>query len=385
MRMSSVASVGSGHQQAEAFLANAFQAKPALTTITEFKETKTLGGGKSGASVSRGTFRNQPAIQKLYQIRDHEDIFQTKQNMNMKAEAYRTEKQKKDKGDAVLTYIRSVRDIYLSICLQNKRSNGELLIPKLYQYGVRDNNGVQLYMIMEDISTSGFKELTKFDFKAYRNSPQNTPARKRNIDKNIKLLLRLTQALIVKHKSIQYKNESVGCHRDLHPGNVFFKETQNDYAIKFIDFDLSITSSDILNQDKRCDRKTMSGSAVKKALGNYNVTFGTYLKRNFLLNTKPLHKMFRTPLVKNDADLYMLAGYVSEFLANTETITRIQTAINTLNRFSKRSRTSSGAGSRASKASSLYEPNEAEKIKFLNVLEQNLKKEIQSTNTELKF
>ena len=297
-------------------------------------------------------------------------------------------KQTKDKGDAVLTYIRSLRDIYLSICLQQKRSNGELLIPKLYQYGVRYNGGFQVYMIMEDISQAGFQELNKFDFKAYRNK---TP-RQAYIDRNIKVLLRLTQALIVKHESIRYDDESVGCHRDLHPGNVFLKETQGDYKIKFIDFDLSITDSDVLNENKRCDRKTMSSSTVKKALGNYNVTFGTYLKRTFLPNTKPLHKMFRTPLVKNDADLYMLAGYVSQFLADTPTILRIQNAINTLNRFSKRSRTSSGGSERGSRASSRgslfgnsYEPNEAEKIKFLNVLEQNLKKEARSSNGNLKF
>lgn len=338
--------MGDAQKKAEEFLRNAFRSQPSVKTVQGFEEEKILGGGKSGAKVSKGLFGKKPAILKIYQIRDEENIFQSSRSIEEKVEEYRKIKHKKDKGDAVLSYIRSIRDIYLSILLQEASSNGEALIPKLYDYGIMRNQGrLQLFMIMENITANDFKELEKYDYKKFR---------RENIQKNIKILFRLTEALMVKHKSIRYEDKNIGCHRDLHPGNVFFKEIGTEIQIKFIDFDLSITNSDILNENKKCDRKTMSGSFFKKKLGNFNITHGKYLKR-----AQPLNEVFKNDLVENDADLYMLAGYISGFLYKTNAMETIKSGISRLNRISIKSK---------------QQNTGIQKNRFLEILAQNLKK-----------
>ena len=114
-------------------------------------------------------------------------------------------------------------------------------------------------------------------------------------------------------------NKYIGCHRDMHPGNIFvIQEDKNksDVSIMFIDFDLSITNTPKLTIGNKCTRKTLS-SVSDKVLQQYIKTTENYIKRKFkgLVSSKFLiqHELF-----KEDADLYQYISYYTFYYDNVK-------------------------------------------------------------------
>ena len=314
-------------REANDFLQECFAPVPRTSSYTFCTNDITdaqLGGGKSGAKVFRGFYKGKAAILKLYAPRDKNDIFQmSNKTPAEKADLYRGS----TKGDSSLTFIRSIRDIYLSILLQDLSLRGESLTATLYSYGIqskkkkskkkkskktgRDEIVFVPYIILSDINKGeGYEELLKYDYSD------------KSKYSNLKLLLRMIEALQIFNMSIVYKNKSIGCHRDFHPGNCFLKEAGGDFFIKFIDFDLSITDRDELTRDKKCDRRTLSKTFIQKQLGQWNRTLGEYTRKIL-----PQTSIFAGTVAEDDADLYMFSIYLSEFLQETEALSNIKVAI----------------------------------------------------------
>ena len=327
-------------QKAQSFLSNALLPTPVTKERPVLKYEEKLAGGKSGAIVKSGEWKGQQVILKVYESRDLEKVFQdTSLDTEEKRVAeYRKQKAKKDRGDGVLSYIRSIRDVYLNILMNGIRVEGTktTLTPTVWDYGLfQEDQQYFIYMVTQDISKAGFKELTNFHATHKYVEQKN---RIRGLERlqgqsrepllnRLRLLYRLIEALEVKFDSIQSDGIGIGCHRDLHPGNVFYKRLRNnDFQIKFIDFDLSITDSGLLTKNKSCTRKTMSDNILKRGLGKglgdeWNNTLGKYV--GDITRRVKLHRMFDESIAKNDADLYMFAAYLSDFLGGTEEIASI--------------------------------------------------------------
>lgn len=179
---------------------------------------------------------------------------------------------------------RNLTDIYL----YNKLSNS--YTPKVYDYGILYNievnekliesneNNAQLYLIMKLVEGD---ELLNY-------KPQNNI-----IDKLI--LLELAKVLRKLYLDIKKKNKPIGCHKDLHPRNIFYKIIKKDNKIKvkinLIDFDLSITDNNYLTPDTTCTRKNMD--FIKKTLLKENIAI-TYQYIN-----PTLFKKFKSILLSN--------------------------------------------------------------------------------------
>lgn len=325
LRSSSIRVLGQNKEEAEQFLQEAFKAYPATQRFEDFvydKEDRTLGGGKSGAEVSKGKYKGTEAVLKIYENRGLEEkVFRQELSIEEKNMKYRTIKGI-NKGDAILSYIRSVRDVYLNILLKGIRiATGETLTPKLFQYGFLKGKGgtFRIFMITENLKTQGYQELLKF-----KQKDQSTVSK-------LKILRRIVEAIEVKHESVRTGGgEIVGCHRDLHPGNIFWKIRKDeslggfDYSVKLIDFDLSITDSDILSINKECDRKTMSNNKLKKLMGQWNKTFGDYVG---WANSLKKDKAFKGTIAEKDADLYMVVGYLTNYLKGTEALREIEARV----------------------------------------------------------
>ena len=255
-------------QKAQSFLSNALRPTPVTKERPVLKYGEKLAGGKSGAIVKSGKWKERKVILKVYESRDLEELFQDRRfdTKEKRVAEYRKQKAKKDKGDGVLSYIRSIRDVYLSILMDGIKVEGTktTLTPKLWDYGLfQENQQYFIYMISQDISQAGFQELNKFHAthkyverkdRLRRVVPKWIQGEEREpVLNRMRLLYRLIEALEVKFESIETDGIGIGCHRDLHPGNVFYKPTRNnDFQIKFIDFDLSITDSDLLTKNQSC-------------------------------------------------------------------------------------------------------------------------------------
>ena len=114
-------------------------------------------------------------------------------------------------------------------------------------------------------------------------------------------------------------NKYIGCHRDMHPGNIFViqkDEKKSDVSIMFIDFDLSITNTLKLTSDNNCTRKTLS-SVSDKVLQQYIKTTATYTNRKtigvFVDKLLSQHELF-----KEDADLYQYISYYTFYYDNVK-------------------------------------------------------------------
>ena len=321
IRSSSIRVLDQNKVEAKQFLQEAFKAYPTTQRLNEigFTKVKKLGGGKSGAEVWDIQYRGNSAILKIYENRGLEKkVFRQDISTREKNMEYRTIKGI-DKGDAILSYIRSVRDVYLNILLNGIRTaTGDTLTPTLLQYGFLkgDKGTYKAFMITENLVKQGYQELLKF-----KQKDNNTLSK-------LKILRRIVEAIEVKHESIRTDDgQIVGCHRDLHPGNIFWTIRKDDslggfdYSVKLIDFDLSITDSDILSLKKACDRKTMSNNKVKKLMGQWNKTFAEYVG---WANSLKKDKAFKGTIAEKDADLYMVVGYLTTFLKGTEALRDIE-------------------------------------------------------------
>jgi hypothetical protein len=150
---------------------------------------------------------------------------------------------------------------------------------------------------------------------------------------NFKIICELISTTISFHKAIKKEgteNEFIGCHRDLHPGNVVLCNIPQKYTlpldekyyenihVKFFDFDLSI--DDKYTKGTKCQRYPPGG--LHSVFGNhYNWIDGTrkwYHNKNGIgifgnkLDSKPFRKTDKSicEFIMKDADLYQLFTYI---------------------------------------------------------------------------
>ena len=135
----------------------------------------------------------------------------------------------------------------------------------------------------------------------------------------IKIMYELCVSLL---KLIHYI-KNVGCHRDLHPGNIFIKLPKNNNGknnnsgnviVKFIDFDLSITNRNNLTKNFHCSRRTLSFSKnyfLKQITRETEKYIGT---SSHLISTWHIGRII--PFINSDADLYQYYLYYKYFSNN---------------------------------------------------------------------
>lgn len=250
-------------------------------------------------------------------------------------------------------YIRAVREIYLSKKFTEKQNNEkEKITPQSDKIGFLKNFNIIPVMSKVNGKNVDTKKI-KIEKKNQQNKDIFTPFilqegaegtelenyvffnikkkimnvfRKKN--KKVQLndtlcyniLYQLGIALMKFNKLITKENNNtkfIGCHRDMHPGNIFVKKKdKNDVSIMFIDFDLSITNSKKLSINNSCTRRTLSWKQ-NDFVKQYIATTGSYTKRNargvfhdyFLIS----HNLF-----KEDADLYQYIAYYTYYYNNVK-------------------------------------------------------------------
>lgn len=129
---------------------------------------------------------------------------------------------------------------------------------------------------------------------------------KKNLeDDNLKIGI-LYELLLTLHKfkkMVKKNQNDVGCHRDMHPGNIFIEEQRDDtnkiinINARLIDFDLSITNNNRLTANSQCTRNNLSKiSPVKHSIATTSKWLTNYIQ------TMP--GKFGYDIIDNDNDLY---------------------------------------------------------------------------------
>lgn len=284
-------------------------------TVTRLNRTivKMLSGGKSGAVIF---LCKNNRILKLYPSRDEDDIF-TSVMSNVKLDLddslrYKSNEYSRRKGEyeGDKTYFRSLRDIIISSQLSRLAPG---LSPNVYEYGFLKNVDVKNgklkineqrtqpkyipYIITEKIDGH---ELAKYK-----------PTKGIN---DLKILRSLMAALKRKYTSIvDIGQKHIGCHKDLHPGNIIVIENGEDFDVRLIDFDLSVINKPILIKDTRCTRRNLSfkskyilGERIKQTM------YYTGISVHGLSDNSRLSNRF----VRADADLYNYLSFYIFFEKN---------------------------------------------------------------------
>ena len=257
----------------------------------------------------------------------------------------------KNKYNSEQTYIRAIRENYLSkkfTEIQEKQIT-PFITPKAVRLGflkdftliIKDNtliinpsesekqksniiresdtqNKIYIPFILQEGSKG--KELEKYVFKKNNNKQKIlTDELCYNILYQLGVALMKFNELI---KSSNNENKFIGCHRDMHPGNIFViqeDEQKSDVSIMFIDFDLSITNKKELTSDNKCTRKTLSWNK-NLALKQYIETTATYTKRT-IKGTLQDYFLISHNLFKKDTDLYQYMSYYKFYYDNIESNT----------------------------------------------------------------
>ena len=341
-------------------------------------DAKLLGGGKSGATVWKLTNKKNENIQFILKynsnaVQEEQQILKNRSNSNVSSISEgSTYIQKKmtenNKYNSSKSYIRAVREVYLLKKYQelqenNKQENNkqpELITPRVYELGFLKNvecpkptNNVQTLQFTDKLSTNNtympfvIQEVVKgtellnyvdkkekwtnlVSIKKLKGKTTIEKIREKRIELNdelrINILIQLADALI-KFKELLTKDEksirksirkSIGCHRDMHPGNIFVeritnnngKET-NNVKIKLIDFDLSITNSNNLTSNTTCTRKTLSGSNYASNIATTVKYIGNKYMRSIKFDNEKLKIL--SNLTTNDSDLYQYYLFLLKF------------------------------------------------------------------------
>ena len=244
--------------------------------------------------------------------------FSTSSNKSNKTNHSNNNNKQYYNGD--LHFIRGLRDIYLNVTLYIKQkdlSENEKISPDVYLFGfindfsIENENltGLRPFIVMEAFS-NGYTELKNIN-------PENISDMMK-----IKIMYELCVSLL---KLIHYI-KNVGCHRDLHPGNIFIKLPKNkngkynnsgksgNVIVKFIDFDLSITNRNNLTKNFHCSRRTLSFSKnyfLKQITRETEKYIGT---SSHLISTWHIGRII--PFINSDADLYQYYLYYKYFSNN---------------------------------------------------------------------
>ena len=132
----------------------------------------------------------------------------------------------------------------------------------------------------------------------------------------LKILLSLGKVLL---KFKELLSDKIGCHRDMHPGNIFIiEDNENNINVKLIDFDLSITNKNELSSNKKCTRNTMdSYSSIKNSFKKIFKKSGVTIKTTIdYLGLECYTSIFigKTPdFLLEDDDMFQYLMYIKKF------------------------------------------------------------------------
>lgn len=122
-------------------------------------------------------------------------------------------------------------------------------------------------------------------------------------DDNLKIgiLYELLLTLSKFKERVEKGKKHIGCHRDMHPGNIFIEVKKNessgeiiDINARLIDFDLSITNTNNLTVNYQCTRNNLN---YKSPLKHTIATTKSWLSNNST-------GKYRHDIIDNDNDLY---------------------------------------------------------------------------------
>ena len=309
--------------------------------IQNYSIKKVTSGGASGAPVFLLLNKENNKLEKIlkiyhekndeYQIsnktnnrlsvssnisnKTNNNQFSTSSNKSNKTNHSNNNNKQYYNGD--LHFIRGLRDIYLNVTLYIKQKDlneNEKISPDVYLFGFINDfsieneklTGLRPFIVMEAFS-NGYTELKNIN-------PKNISDMMK-----IKIMYELCGSLL---KLIHYI-KNVGCHRDLHPGNIFIKlpkynngknNNNGNVIVKFIDFDLSITNRNNLTKNFHCSRKTLSPSFSQKYLKEITKHTEIYIGKSHLISKWHFGK--KIPLINSDADLYQYYLYYKYFSNN---------------------------------------------------------------------
>ena len=273
----------------------------------------------------------------------------------------KTMKNQTNKYNSSKSYIRAVREVYLLKKYQElqesqNKKQVELITPRVYELGFlknvncptpeknvqkiqftdksstnNTNNTYMPFVIQEVVKgkellnyVNNEKKWTNYASKKYlRGKTTLENIRKKRIELNdelrINILIQLADALIKFKELLKKDKSSIGCHRDMHPGNIFVERIENngketdDVKIKLIDFDLSITNSNNLTSNTKCTRETLASLNSGKVASYAGFTIATtidYLGKDIYL--RPFLGL--TPqFIKDDIDLFQYLMYIKKF------------------------------------------------------------------------
>jgi len=325
---------------------------------------KKLAGGKSGAFVYKVEYNTSSVIKSpIYKYcafkiwKPRPKLFNTATDAKIVSDQYFKENQK----DGDLTYFRSLKEIEMSVKLDNKFGDSGTktpITPKTYEYGFVNQNpllpsgdihnnqkGLYPYQITEFIDGTDFNKF-----------PQTlktiiTDNRIKSLDIDtlrrliiLSILAKISDVMVKFHDAFTDSNgKPVGCHRDLHPGNIMvlndkkiintildkLKElkinttlsthstTSTEFSrsptpngsgslqdnligpdVRLIDFDLSISNNPLINRDYVCTRNNLGNTQL--LIGNVIAGTSDFRRKNQSI----LSNLLRMPsYMSKDADL----------------------------------------------------------------------------------
>lgn len=241
-------------------------------------------------------------------------------------------------------YSRSAIEPLLVSQLMSKKNdkNGKSITPEIYDVGfvVKKGNRYDRYINASSQEEEAQSEYTNDS--SQEEEAQLKSKNKRLIDHivgnnlrlNLKIICELISTIKSFHEAITTKEQKIGCHRDLHPGNIILcnipenaNDNVNDVHVKLFDFDLSV--DDTYTQSMKCKRYP-PGGAYSLFGNNFNVIAGTreWCKKNGIIYYTPfLERPFRyttagkiqkLKFIMEDADLYQLFTYIYVILKKSQ-------------------------------------------------------------------
>ena len=269
---------------------------------------KILSGGKSGASVFLCKDRK---VLKLYPVRDLESIFSSKIKSADGSTDITQQKsidyiRNKGNYDGDMNYFRSLRDILITNQLA-RLSPG--LSPKVYDYGFLENVEVDAKEGKIDIASNTISTYTPYLIAEQIEGSELAKYEPTGDIKDIKVLKEIISALILKYTTIKDRTNgiNIGCHRDLHPGNIFIIDNNDKISVKLIDFDLSVSNEPLITGDTSCSRRNLN--FVSSYIGERIKGTIDYTGRSRLgISSK---SRLKDRFIRSDADMY---NYLSIYI-----------------------------------------------------------------------
>jgi len=304
---------------------------------------KILSGGKSGAVIIQ--LGNKEIIKFSYGSYKY-----ITNNESNRKPLYKYKKNNKILYNSGYSYIRAVREIYLS-----KKLNEiyEEKINSLHDKNIQNRNyKISKIKLSPEIKLIGFLKNVEIEIKnnsavenevdiklKIKNNKPNTNSYlpfavtskidgKRLLDFNEndleddKLKIGILNELLYTMKEfkealISKEGKYIGCHRDMHPGNIFIEIKKNksninyqDITARLIDFDLSITDKKELTVNTSCDRKNLS---MISPLQNTIRTTKNWLKK-YSKSFFNKYNNKKIDIFKNDNDLYQFISIYDKLL-----------------------------------------------------------------------